>query len=74
MRHRHLTDQAAPWSVVAIESILERGGATDVVMLLLEIQRDPTGEAAQNALIAVEHIRPYGYQRLIPTMIQAKTQ
>ena len=71
MRHRHLTEQTNPWSIVAIDSILEHGGASDVIELLCEIQRDPGGEAARNALISAEHTQAYGHRHLIPALVPA---
>lgn len=70
MRHRHIDANAEPWSVAAVDSILERGGARDVVALLRELRRDPCGPAAEAALTAAEHSDVYGYPALIKACLE----
>lgn len=69
MRHRHL-DGERP-STAAIASILERGGASDVLALLAELKRDPTGETAAAALRAAAASDVYGYPELIRACLEA---
>jgi hypothetical protein len=52
-------------SVAAIESVFERGGASDVAELLAALRGDPWGEAAAAALVACERSTVYGYPALV---------
>lgn len=70
MKHRHLNVRDDDWGIDVIESILERGGASDVMRLFKKLRRDPFGEAAENALVAADHLQPYGYRYLIPNMLK----
>jgi hypothetical protein len=70
MRHRHLEVPASRWTVATIDSVLERGGASDVVGLLAELHRDPFGPAAAAALEAVSHSTVYGYPALIGACLE----
>jgi hypothetical protein len=65
MRHRHVDLEPDSRSVAAIASILERGGASDVIALLADLRRDPHGAAARAARIAIRHSEVYGYPELI---------
>jgi hypothetical protein len=68
MQHRHL--DASGYSTAAVASILERGGASDVRALLVELKRDPNGPAAAAALRAAEASEVYGYPELIRACLQ----
>lgn len=70
MEHRHLDVAPGRWSVAVVDSILERGGASDVWALLDELRRDPFGEAARAAEAAIEHSDVYGYPRLIAACLE----
>jgi hypothetical protein len=69
MQHRHLdTDRL---STAAVSSILERGGASDVLALLCALRDDPHGDIAETALRAAQASEVYGYPELIRMCLQA---
>jgi hypothetical protein len=70
MKHRHLQVHEDDWGIDVIESILERGRASDVLRLFRKLRQEPFGETAENALVAAEHLQPYGYRYLIPNMLK----
>jgi len=70
MQHRHIDAASAPWSVTAIASILERGGARSVIALLRELRVDPNGPIADAALLAAQHSDVYGYPELIRACLE----
>lgn len=63
MQHRHL--DTTRLSTAAIASILERGGASDILALMRALRADPYGETADAALRAVDASEVYGYPELI---------
>jgi hypothetical protein len=63
VQHRHL--ETTRLSTAAVASILERGGASDILSLLRILRRDPHGEAASAALRAADASDVYGYPELI---------
>jgi hypothetical protein len=71
MRHRHIEVAAGQWSVAVVDSILERGGASDVIALLAELRRDPNGAAARAAEASARHSEVYGYPELILACLEA---
>jgi hypothetical protein len=70
MQHRHLNVEPGRWSIAVVDSILERGGASDVRALLDELQRDPFGEAARAAEAAAANSAVYGYPQLIVACLE----
>lgn len=68
MRHRHL--DTTRYSTAAIASILERGGASDILALMRALRADPDGEAAEAALRAADASEVYGYPELIRACLQ----
>jgi hypothetical protein len=68
MRHRHLDGERL--AAAAIGSILERGGASDVLALLAELKRDPMGETAAAALRAAAASDVYGYPEPIRACLE----
>jgi hypothetical protein len=70
MRHRHLDTPTGHWSIATIDSVLERGGASEILELLRELRRDPWGAAATAALAAAEHSQVYGYPELIRACLE----
>jgi hypothetical protein len=64
MRHRHIDEPPGEVSVTAVESIFERGGASDVVNLLRLVRADPVGPASEAVLRACRHSDVYCYPRL----------
>lgn len=71
MRHRHIDIPEGVYPVAAIHSIIERGGASDVMDLLRAIHDDPNGETADAALKAARSSRVYGYPALLVACITA---
>jgi hypothetical protein len=69
MRHRHIDEPPGELSVTAVESIFERGGASDIVGLLRLIRADPGGPASEAVLRACRHSEVYGYPRLFEACI-----
>ena len=65
MRHRHLDLPAGAYTIAAVHSVLERGGATDVFALLAELRADPFGPAASRIERAVATSQVYGYPELL---------
>jgi hypothetical protein len=63
MQHRHL--DTLRLSTAAIASILERGGASDILSLMRALRADPDGEVAAAALRAADASEVYGYPELI---------
>jgi hypothetical protein len=70
MEHRHLNVEPGRWSIAVVDSILERGGASDVWALLHELRRDPFGEAARVAEQAAATSTVYGYPQLIVACLE----
>lgn len=70
MGHRHLDVAPGQWSIAIVDSILERGGASDVRTLLAELQRDPFGPAAVAAEAAAARSSVYGYPQLIAACLE----
>ncbi|MSP15942.1 MAG: hypothetical protein EXR73_04910 [Myxococcales bacterium] len=70
MEHRHINVAPGCWSVAVVESILERGGASDVWALLDELRRDPAGEPARAAESAIANSTVYGYPQLIAACLE----
>jgi hypothetical protein len=70
MEHRHLNVEPGRWSAAVVDSILERGGASDVWALLDELRRDPHGEAARAAEAAIATSEVYGYPQLIEACLE----
>lgn len=70
MEHRHLDVEPGRWSVAVVESILERGGASDVRALLDELRREPFGVAARAAETAAANSAVYGYPQLIVACLE----
>ena len=68
MRHRHL--DTSRYSTAAIASILERGGASDVIALMRVLRADPAGETADAALRAAAASEVYGYPELIRLCVE----
>lgn len=65
MRHRHLDLPEGAYSVAAVHSVLERGGASDLWALLGALRADPHGAAAVAAERAARSSEVYGYPALI---------
>jgi hypothetical protein len=65
MRHRHLDVGNDSYTVAAIHSILERGGASDVLLLLSVLQSDPFSTVAEAALEAARTSEVFGYPDMI---------
>lgn len=63
MLHRHL--DTTDWTVAAVASVLERGGASDVLDLLRALSREPHGPIAEAALRAAAASSVYGYPELL---------
>jgi hypothetical protein len=70
MRHRHIDVPDGYYSVAVVDSILERGGASDVVELLRVIREDPFSQAAESALTAAAHSDVYGYPAMVKICIE----
>ncbi len=65
MRHRHLDLPDDVYSVAAVHSILERGGASDIYRLLAVLRRDPNGGPASAVERAIATSDVYGYPALL---------
>jgi hypothetical protein len=65
MRHRHLNVPEGHYSIAAIHSILERGGASDIKALLRAVRDNPFSEVADMAAQAAGDSEVYGYPTLI---------
>jgi hypothetical protein len=65
MRHRHLDLPENAYSIAAVHSIMERGGASDVWRLLAAVRAEPFGPTAEAAEKAARRSDVYGYPALI---------
>jgi hypothetical protein len=65
MKHRHLNMPEGVYTVAAVDSVLERGGASDIYALLAALRADPFGPAAIAAEKAARHSDVYGYPALL---------
>lgn len=65
MQHRHLDLPETLYSVAAVHSVLERGGASDIYALFAALRAAPFGPAAQAAERAARSSEVYGYPALL---------
>ena len=70
MKHRNLDVEVGHWSPAVIDSILERGGASDIIALLTALRHEPRGAAAMAALATAERWDVYGYPNLIRACLE----
>lgn len=71
MQHRHLTTSGIPETIAEIQSLLERGRASDMREFLRALKNNPFGERAENALRATLDSDVYGYPAMIQIAIRA---
>ncbi len=71
MQHRHLELPEGVYSVAAVHSVLERGGASDLLDLLRAIRQDPFGDAAEAAIKAASRSDVYGYSAVLLAYVEA---
>ena len=71
MKHRHInTERGLEYSVAKINSIIERGRASDVWKFFDALKSDPFGAVAENALVASENSDVYAYPKLIKLCLE----
>ncbi len=72
MKHRNLNHQGL--TLAAIDNIIERGLLPDWVPLLLEIEKDPFGDAAKRTLAICEAHEVYGTTSVFRKFVHDKRE